>query len=98
MADGPESEDIMAGWKTEQDFYDKEYTREYRECVFAIGCDYGRIELEKYYHYNGSGNKAFGGAKKWPVLALNIDFETGKEQERDELIEKLKKFLDKVKP
>lgn len=88
----------MTEWQTEQNFADKEYMREYRNCIFAIGCDYGRIEFEKYYHYNGSFGSAFGGAKKWPVLTLNIDFETGKERERDELVEKLKKFLDEVKP
>lgn len=87
----------MKKWQTEQDFYDKDYMREFRPCMFAIGCDYGRIEFEKHYHYNGSSDNAFGGAEKWPVLTLNIDFETGKEQERDKLVEELKKFLDGVK-
>jgi len=88
----------MAEWQTEQDFCDKNRIREFRSCMFAIGCDYGKIEIEKHYHYNGGSNYAFGGAEKWPVLTLIVDFETGKEQERDELVEKLKKFLDEVKP
>ena len=87
----------MTQWQTEQDFYDKDCTREFRPCMFGIGCDYGRIEIEKHYHYNGSGKQAFGGAKKWPVLTLHVDFETGKEKERDELAEKLKKFLNEAK-
>lgn len=88
----------MAEWQTKQDFYDKDRIREFRPCMFAIGCDYGKIEIEKHYHYNGGPKQAFGGAKKWPVLTLIIDFETGKEKERDKLAEQLKQFIDKVKP
>ena len=87
----------MAEWQIEQDFHSDEHIREFRPCMFAIGCDYGRIEIEKHYNYNGGGDNAFGGAEKWPVLTLRVDFETGKEQERDELIEELKKFLDGAK-
>lgn len=88
----------MAEWQKKQDFYDKNRIREFRPCMFGIGCNYGRIEIEKHYHYNGSGKQAFGGAEKWPVLTLQIDFETGKEQECNKLAEQLKQFIDKVKP
>lgn len=88
----------MTQWQTEQNFCDKDRVQEFRLCMFGIGCDYGRIEIEKHYHYNGGGKQAFGGAEKWPVLSLHVDFETGKEKERNELAEKLKQFIDKVKP
>lgn len=51
---------------------------------------------------NGSGSPAFGGAKKWPNITLEIGFQTGEDDYRDALAEELRKiteqfFADMVK-
>lgn len=51
------------------------------------------IDIEACVHYNGSGPKAFGGARKWPVAKLTVSFEQGKFSERDKFIAALQTFL-----
>ena len=50
---------------------------------------------------NGSGSKAFGGAKQWPNLTLEIGFQVGEEAYRDALAAELRKitecFFDSMK-
>ena len=43
---------------------------------------------------NGSGSRAFGGAKTWPKIDLEIDFQTGEETYRDALAERLRKTTE----
>ena len=43
---------------------------------------------------NGSGPKAFGGAKTWPFLSLEVSFQVGEEGYREDLAEVLKRTVD----
>ena len=55
------------------------------------------ITIEKHYSYNGSADVgAFGGAKKWPTLTLNWEFQEGEETLRDVTVRKLKEFIDEL--
>lgn len=42
---------------------------------------------------NGSGAKSFGGAKQWPKLRLEVSFQQGEEDKRDQLIKELKQVV-----
>jgi len=44
---------------------------------------------------NGSGKKAFGGAKQWPNLTLEIGFQVGEEAYRDALALELRRTTEK---
>lgn len=48
--------------------------------------------------YNGSGDKAFGGAEKWPVVHLKVSFQEGQEEEAKEFAEKLRNFVYENQP
>jgi len=50
-------------------------------------------EIQAGYHFNGSGDKAFGGAREWPVVKTVIAFQEGQEKERDAFVEALKTFV-----
>lgn len=57
--------------------------------------------VEEGYHYNGSGERAFGGAGQWPHLKLDINFRPGEEKQRHELAVLLMKtvseYVDKLR-
>ncbi len=62
----------------------------------------GACKMRLAMSQNGSGKRAFGGAKQWPYIKLEIDFQTGEEDYRDALAEELRKtteqfFADMVK-
>jgi len=59
----------------------------------AKGC-VGSVRIEVCKNYNGSGEKAFGGAKDWPVLDVHIPFQVGEEAKRLEVLQKLQKFIE----
>ena len=50
--------------------------------------------MERHFNYNGSGDGAFGGAEKWPVLTLKISFEENAFEQRDKMAELLKETVD----
>lgn len=52
------------------------------------------IRIEATYKFNGSGGKAFGGAKQWPFAGLEVSFQEGEEAKRDALIMRLKETVD----
>jgi len=70
--------------------------------LIANNCEYDNVAvIELHTNVNGSGDKAFGGAKSWPVLTLKVGFQAGEEELRNQLAEKLEKvtqeFLEEVR-
>lgn len=60
--------------------------KEKRQFGAKIGNDYwstNGVEIELGHSINGSGEKAFGGAKKWPCLRIQIGFEVGQEEKME---------------
>lgn len=51
------------------------------------------INIESTYHISGSGEKAFGGVKKWPHLRIDIPFKAGEEAVRAVLLGKIKALI-----
>lgn len=47
------------------------------------------------YHFNGSGEDAFGGARQWPVISAKIGFQEGEEEKVLKFAKKLMAFIEK---
>jgi hypothetical protein len=54
----------------------------------------GAVKLDAHYHYNGSGRSAFGGAKQWPNLSVEVSFKVGQEAQRDALLAKIQALIE----
>lgn len=52
-------------------------------------------KVEAKHNYNGSGPKAFGGARQWPVVECHVGFQTGEEELASEFATDLGKFIDR---
>jgi hypothetical protein len=52
-------------------------------------------KIELGYSYNGGGEDAFGGARKWPTLRIEISFEEGHELSRNALAAALIAEIDR---
>jgi hypothetical protein len=55
-------------------------------------------KIDRTYHYNGSGPNAFGGAARWPVLSVEVDFCEGDEAKRDLLDARIRKVIEEFLP
>jgi hypothetical protein len=56
-------------------------------------CNNG-VEIQNKWHYNGSGETAFGGAKQWPHIDLSISLCGGEEKLAEKIVDDLKKFVE----
>jgi hypothetical protein len=83
----------MSKWRQKPKWKDDSITFE-RVGYYAIGCRGHCHTIEEHYNYNGSGDDAFGGAKKWPVVTCHVAFSTGDEKRRDDFGVKLREFID----
>lgn len=78
---------------------DKTHKVEQRQGKSANNCVFENAhEIERHYHYNGSGRDSFGGAKQWPALKVHISFCVGEEKKRDALAKKIKALIDAELP
>lgn len=50
-------------------------------------------EISLRHHYNGSGPKAFGGARQWPVVKLELAFNEGEHAKAEKWFNQLSRFL-----
>lgn len=84
-----------AGFKEQTPRFDGQRTEFVRSGIEAYGQKFDNAhQLELHYNFNGSGPKAFGGAKEWPVVTAKVVFQTGEEDMRDEFAEKLASFIN----
>jgi len=49
--------------------------------------------VENGFHYNASGEGAFGGATSWPVVTAQVSLPTGMADLAEQLTRDLKKFV-----
>ena len=88
-------EKINKEWKRDEVFCRSDGTTvEIRETIYARDYISKAISMERHFNYNGSGDGAFGGAEKWPVLTLKISFEENAFEQRDKMAELLKETVD----
>ncbi len=60
----------------------------------AKGCKVSNtISIELGKSYNGSGPNAFGGAKEWPYLRIEIPFQVGEEERMKTIADMIEKKL-----
>jgi hypothetical protein len=83
-------------WKTE---IKTDRDNQYEVCAPGkVGRDFetdNAITIEAKHHYNGSGPNAFGGAKQWPHVKLDVGFQEGQEGLRDEFVTQLRRLCEK---
>lgn len=81
-------------WKIEISDTENEY-RVTAPGKMGRGCESSNaIEIRGHHHYNGSGPQAFGGAKQWPNVTLQVAFEEGQEELRDTFIKSLRAHIE----
>lgn len=72
-----------------------EYPCHLRQCLFGgKGCRGNGVLIEAGEFINGGSGAAFGGAKLWPGLRLEMHFPKGEGALRDQLIKELQTLLD----
>lgn len=50
--------------------------------------------IDVHSNYNGSGKQAFGGAKEWPVVDVQIAFEATEQAKAERFAVEIAKFVD----
>ena len=56
---------------------------------FSNGC-----EVSARHSINGSGDRHFGGAARWPAVSLHVDLPEGRNDLREQLCEALMRTVD----
>lgn len=90
-------------WKTRTrpDTDNRPNCRELRRALQCAGPEYvseSGVEITLNRHFNGGGPTAFGGARDWPHLKLDVSFPTNDYAARDAFAAKLQAFIDQELP
>jgi hypothetical protein len=54
----------------------------------------GTLQVRVHHNYNASGNEAFGGARKWPVISVHISLQENQETIADTIAQRVMEFID----